>query len=122
MKSSVTNRKQRFWALLLAVVMVVGLLPTAGVKAETIPISSQNDLENMDKTIIQGDDLLSGGFRSQYNASTLDIIYLNANGQYMCTDQILDEQEYDCEKDFYDRKIVSLISLRLVRRRTTSMA
>ncbi len=36
MKSSVTNRKQRFWALLLAVVMVVGLLPTAGVKAADI--------------------------------------------------------------------------------------
>ena len=34
MKSSVTSRKQRFWALLLAVVMVVGLLPTAGVKAD----------------------------------------------------------------------------------------
>ena len=38
MKSSVTNRKQRFWAVLLAVVMVVGLLPTADVKAEILNV------------------------------------------------------------------------------------
>ena len=43
MKSSVTSRKQRFWALLLAVVMVVGLLPMAGAKAASISTTSNTD-------------------------------------------------------------------------------
>ncbi|MBQ5933168.1 MAG: InlB B-repeat-containing protein, partial [Lachnospiraceae bacterium] len=42
MKSSVTSRKQRFWALLLAVVMVVGLLPMAEVSAANYDLDDTN--------------------------------------------------------------------------------
>lgn len=59
MKSSVTSRKQRFWALLLAVVMVVGLLPTAGVKAEK-PENPQNFVlcDNEQNSTIKNDDIV----------------------------------------------------------------
>ena len=69
MKSSVASRKQRFWALLLAVVMVVGLLPTAGVKAVLTPTEYEFDSDVLSDEIPEGTvlnvgDVLKGTFKS----------------------------------------------------------
>jgi len=82
MKSGVTNRKQRFWALLLAVVMVVGLLPTAGVKAETIEIERNADLTGkipVGKVLTAG-DLLTGQYEIQADdEGSLYVHYFDAD-------------------------------------------
>ncbi|MBQ6025176.1 MAG: InlB B-repeat-containing protein [Lachnospiraceae bacterium] len=74
MKSSVTSRKQRFWALLLAVVMVVGLLPVAGVKAAEAPENGY-----IIDQLNEGDILIGGTkiYRGTDGASPMSLVYLS---------------------------------------------
>ncbi|MBR3580175.1 MAG: hypothetical protein IKN95_04155 [Lachnospiraceae bacterium] len=76
MKSSVASRKQRFWALLLAVVMVVGLLPTAGVNAKTISIDGYDVGSYVPVgTVLSAGDLLNstGDFlKGKYELTSLN--------------------------------------------------
>jgi len=95
MKSSVTSRKQRFWALLLAVVMVVGLLPTAGVKADDKTIKKQYWLdEEGDEvkngitagTVFKKGDIIEGDFESVGDSMT--VTYLDVDGDQLYIDYV----------------------------------
>ena len=81
MKSSVTSRKQRFWALLLAFVMVVGLLPVAEVSAANYDLTTANyrDVLNTAGRMKGGEDTIYNN--NAANGDSIQIDYYDADGQ-----------------------------------------
>ncbi|MCR4625924.1 MAG: InlB B-repeat-containing protein [Lachnospiraceae bacterium] len=85
MKSSVASRKQRFWALLLAVVMVVGLLPAAGVKADPTIVEIKRNLDDFAKVgkIFSAEDGFIGSYEIEEDAGNLYVSYHDVSGVYL---------------------------------------
>lgn len=85
MKSSVASRKQRFWALLLAVVMAVGLLPTAGVKADPTIVEIKPNLDDFAKVgkIFSAEDGFEGSYEIEEDAGNLYVSYHDVSGVYL---------------------------------------
>ena len=93
MKSSVTNRKQRFWAVLLAVVMVVGLLPTADVKAEILNVDDNPSVASPSLVgkVLNGNDGNKDTINNT-NASggnAIEICYLDTDNSILYTETVL---------------------------------
>ncbi len=86
MKSSVTNRKQRFWALLLAVVMVVGLLPVANIKAANNFEMDDNDVSDfVVGAIIEAGDTVTNKNNGSPSSNAVKIFYQDVDGSDLTT-------------------------------------
>ena len=86
MKSSVTNRKQRFWALLLAVVMVVGLLPVANIKAANNFGMDDNDVSDfVVGAIIEAGDTVTNKNNGSPSSNAVKIFYQDVDGSDLTT-------------------------------------
>ena len=86
MKSSVTNRKQRFWALLLAVVMVVGLLPVANIKAANNFGMDDNDVSDfVVGAIIEAGDTVTNNNNGSPSSNAVKIFYQDVDGSDLTT-------------------------------------
>ena len=94
MKSSVTNRKQRFWALLLAVVMVVGLLPNVGTEAANYSLqdTGTGELFTVGKIIsaeATSADTITNGNTNTNDKYEVKVAYQDVDGTLLKTDTIL---------------------------------
>ncbi|MBO4922108.1 MAG: InlB B-repeat-containing protein [Lachnospiraceae bacterium] len=89
MKSSITSRKQRFWALLLAVVMVVGLLPVANVEAaKTFRMDDTDVSAFVVGAIIEAGDTVTNNNDGSSSTHAVKIIYKDVNGNELDTQTI----------------------------------
>ncbi len=97
MESSGTIRRRRFWALFLAFVMVVGLLPVAKAKAEDKNgisslsfVSEENGIELGE--IFKAGDVLNGTIDiEEYEEKFLDVFYFDADDENtdLASDRVL---------------------------------
>ena len=100
MKSSVTNRKQRFWALLLAVVMVVGLLPTAGVNAASYDMADAdlNSFTVNSTVLVAGDTINNTNIGTGANGVEID--YYGTDGTTLLGSQTISGASNDTVKSY----------------------